>query len=124
MSNAAARADISSTRRHPICSSVADGISRSSSRIRGRQKFISCFSTLTAITGLQVAPTEPSSTACDNSSIDAESFQRQVGVVCVILCKGLLQDAGMLVVAITTPISAHGCVRRQLLVQDVLDHDS
>jgi len=39
---------------------------------------------------LHVAPTAPCSMEYVSSSMDAESFHRQVGVVCVILCRALL----------------------------------
>ena len=42
------------------------------------------------MTGLQVAPTAPSSMEAVSSAIAAESFHRQVGVVWVISCNGLL----------------------------------
>ena len=42
------------------------------------------------MTGLQVAPTAPCSMEYFSSSTDAESFHKQVGVVWVILCSGLL----------------------------------
>ena len=44
-----------------------------------------------AITGLQVAPTEPCSRAVRRSSRAAESLHKHVGVVCVISCNGLFQ---------------------------------
>jgi hypothetical protein len=58
--------------------------------IRGFQTDISCLITLTAMEGLHVAPTAPCSIEYFNSSMQAESFQRDVGVVCVILKSGLL----------------------------------
>ena len=54
------------------------------------QTFISFLRIPWTITGLHVAPTAPCSIEYVNSWMEAESFQRQVGVVCVILCSGLL----------------------------------
>jgi hypothetical protein len=45
---------------------------------------ISFFSNLTTITALHVAPTAPCSIEYVSSWIEAESFHKQVGVVCVI----------------------------------------
>ena len=59
--------------------------------MRSFQRGISFFRTSTTITGLQVAPTPPCSIEYDSSWMDAESFQRHVGVVCVIWCRGLLK---------------------------------
>jgi len=58
--------------------------------MRGFQTASSCLSTVTAMEGLQVAPTAPCEMEYVSSSIEAESFQRQVGVVWVILWSGLL----------------------------------
>jgi hypothetical protein len=52
--------------------------------MRGRQAAVSFFRIEAAITGLHVAPTAPSSIEWVSSSMSAESFQRAVGVVCVI----------------------------------------
>ncbi len=90
LSRAAARMEISRTTCQAISSSVAVGISLTSSCMRPFQKLISLFSTPTTITGLHVAPTAPCSIEYVNSSMEAESFHKQVGVVCVILCRGLL----------------------------------
>src|SRR5256884_3266909 len=89
-SSSAARTESSSMSFQPIWFSVADGISRISSAIRGFQVAISSFSAVRAITGLQVAPTAPWEMESVNSAIEAESFHRHVGVVCVICCSGLL----------------------------------
>ena len=93
-SSSAARTESSSMSFHPIWSSVADGISRISSAMRGFQFAISSFSAVRAITGLQVAPTAPWEMESVSSAIEAESFHRQVGVVCVICCSGLLYAVG------------------------------
>jgi hypothetical protein len=58
-SNLAAFADISSTIIHAISSSVARGQLSASARMRPFQYVISCFSTVTTMEGLQVAPTAP-----------------------------------------------------------------
>ena len=47
--------------------------------------------TVCAMTGLQVAPTAPCSSANRSSSREAESFHKHVGVVCVISWRGLFQ---------------------------------
>ena len=62
--------------------------------MRGFQFAISSFSAVRAITGLQVAPTAPWEMESVSSAIEAESFHRQVGVVCVICCSALLYAVG------------------------------
>ena len=64
--------------------SVAAGILSMSERMRGFQVARSFFTIPSAMTGLHVAPTAPSAMDWVSSSIDAESFHKQVGVVCVI----------------------------------------
>jgi len=82
--------EISSTSFQPMASSVACGISRTSSAMRSFHRCISFFSTSRTIDGLQVAPTAPSSIEAASSPTAAESFHKQVGVVWVISCRGLL----------------------------------
>src|ERR1700743_804802 len=53
------------------------------------------------MTGLQVAPTAPCSMEYVSSDSVAESFHKQVGVVCVISYKGLLYATGFSRVLIT-----------------------
>src|SRR6202034_189171 len=108
-SSRAAFADISSTMRHEISSSVASGKLAASSRMRGFQTAISFLSTETAIEGLQVAPTAPCSMEYVSSSIAAESFQRQVGGVCVILKSGVLNGSAESTGAMHPPFNANVC---------------
>ncbi len=59
--------------------------------------------------GLQVAPTAPCAMEYVSSSTEAESFQRQVGVVCVILWSGLLYWSVEATGAMNPPASANVC---------------
>src|SRR5467141_4822988 len=73
-----------------------------SSAILGFQVAMSAFRAARAITGLQVAPTAPWEIESFSSAIEAESFHRQVGVVCVIWCSGLLEAVGTAVMVRAT----------------------
>src|SRR5580698_6327711 len=90
LSSAAALADISRTTCQAISSSLAIGNSFASAWILPFQTSNSFLRTLTTMTGLHVAPTAPFSSEYWSSEIEAESFQRQVGVVCVISWSRLL----------------------------------
>src|SRR3984885_11026875 len=90
LSSAAALADISRTTCQAISSSLATGNSFASAWILPFQTSNSFLRTLTTMTGLHVAPTAPFSSEYWSSEIEAESFQRQVGVVCVISWSRLL----------------------------------
>ncbi len=84
LSSVAALADISSTMRQPISSSVAVGHSCTEPTDPGFHAGHFLFQDRHGMTGLQVAPTAPCSSECVSSSMDAESFHRHVGVVWVI----------------------------------------
>ena len=75
-------ADISSTRRHAISVSDADGSSRMSWEILSFQRPHSFFRTERTMTGLHVAPTVPfPSIDSPRSASEQESFHSTVGVV-------------------------------------------
>src|SRR6186997_3307772 len=85
--------DNASTAAHAMSSSVAADRSRINAAMRGRHSASRLFKTEWAITGLQVAPTPPCSRLHRSSSGSAESFHRQVAVVCVISWSGLFHAA-------------------------------
>src|SRR6185312_4452365 len=85
------------------------------------QVAISFLSTETAMTGLHVAPTAPCSIEYESSSIDAESFHKQVGVVRAISKSGLLYLSCELECAIITP---DPLLPKQMRYQTALRPDS
>ena len=80
-------------------SSTSDqvGFSAIISRTRGVQWSFSFFITSPTITGFEVAPVPPRSTAYASSATAQESFQKSVGVASTIRASGLSTAASIVV---------------------------